>query len=249
MERAAFLVEKTGTRISCLLNPASVVVRRLAGVRQRESSTGSLTGAGLKDDPVLYTGGGMTELLLDLLFDVSLAGTNVSAEDVRDLTRPLTELAEGDKGPDGYGEVPLVRFIWGKFWNVLGVVTAAAERLEYFTLSGAPQRSWLRMRFLRVNDSAAQTDSKAEHDLPFTDLPEQIELPADQLQLHQVKGAGDDETEGSSPERLDDIATAHYGNPAFWRLIAAFNGIDDPWNISPGSLLMIPPDPRTGGEA
>jgi hypothetical protein len=248
MERAAFLVEKTGKRISCLLNPANVVVRRLAGVRQRESSTGPVTGGVLKDDPVLYTGGGTTEILLNLLFDTSLAGTNIAAEDVRDLTRPLTELAEAEEGPDGYGELPLVRFIWGKFWNVLGIVTAAAERLEYFTLTGAPQRSWLRMRFLRVNDSAAQSSSTLERDLPFTDLPDQIDLPADQLQLHQVKGTGDDES-GGGAERLDGIATAHYGNPAFWRLIAAFNAIDDPWNLSPGSLLMIPPDPGTGGAA
>src|ERR1700686_4396973 len=106
MERVAFLLEKTGERIPCLLNPASVVVRRLAGVRVRQSSTGPLTGAALKDDPLLYTGGGMTEILLDLLFDVSLAGTTVAAEDVRELTRPLTGLAEGSEGEDGYGQVP-----------------------------------------------------------------------------------------------------------------------------------------------
>src|SRR5262249_31280060 len=148
MERVAFLVEKTGERISCLLNPASVVVRRLAGVQARQSTSGPLTGASLKDDPLLYTGGGMTEILLDLLFDVSLVDGTVTIEDVRDLTRPLTALAEGSEGDDGYGQVPLVRFVWGKAWNVLGVVAAAAERLEYFTASGSPQRSWLRMRFL-----------------------------------------------------------------------------------------------------
>ena len=143
MERVAFLLEKTGERFGCLLNPESVVVRRLAGVRPRQSTSGPLTGAALKDDPLIYTGGGMTEILLDLLFDVSLGGSTVDTEDVRDLTRRLTELAEGIAGDDKYGQVPLVRFVWGKSWNVLGVVTAIAERLEYFTPSGAPQRSWL----------------------------------------------------------------------------------------------------------
>src|ERR1022692_3102493 len=140
MERVAFLLEKTGERIPCLLNPASVVVRRLAGVQPRQSSSGPVTGASLKDDPLLYTGGGTTEILLDLLFDVTITGSNLNTntEDVRDLTRPLTALAEGSEGHDGYGQVPLVRFVWGKAWNVLGVVTAVAERLEYFTQSGCP---------------------------------------------------------------------------------------------------------------
>ena len=31
MERATFLIESTGEQIGCLLNPASLVVRRLAG--------------------------------------------------------------------------------------------------------------------------------------------------------------------------------------------------------------------------
>src|SRR5271165_5957786 len=117
MERVAFLVESTGDRIECLLNPDSVVVRRLAGVRPRQSSSGPLTGAALKDDPLLYTGGGTTEILLDLLFDVSLVDSTVTMEDVRELTQPLTELAEGDEGDDGYGRAPLVRFVWGKAWN------------------------------------------------------------------------------------------------------------------------------------
>lgn len=249
MERVAFLLEKTGERLPCLLNPESVVVRRLAGVQPRDSGSGPLTGAALKDDPILYTGGGMTEILLDLLFDVTLAGSTVTAEDVRELTRPLTSLAEGKEGDDGYGQVPLVRFVWGKSWNVPGVVTAVAERFENFTPSGAPQRSWLRMRFLRTGDSASADTDTADTDLPLTDLPEEVDVPADELRFHQVKGAGEDEDEGSGGERLDEIASAHYGNPAWWRLIAAFNKIDNPWEVSSGNLLMIPPDSSVGGNA
>lgn len=249
MERVAFLVEKTGERIPCLLNPTSVVVRRLAGVQPRQSSSGPLTGAALKDDPILYTGGGKTEVLLDLLFDVRVAGSSITAEDVRDLTRPLTGLAEGTEGEDGYGQVPLVRFVWGKAWNVLGVVAAIAERLEDFTASGAPQRSWLRMRFLRTADSAG-ADTKPLNDLSLDHLPEEVNVPPDEIRFHQVKGAGEaPEEEGSSGERLDEIATSHYGNPSWWRLIAAFNKIDNPSEIPPGHLLMIPPDSAVGGQA
>jgi len=242
MERVAFLLEKTGERFPCLLNPAGVVVRRLAGLEPRQSSSGPLTGAALKNDPILYTGGGMTEILLDLLFDVTLAGSTLTTEDVRDLTRPLTSLAEGSEGDDGYGQVPLVRFVWGKAWNVLGVVAAVAERLENFTPSGAPQRSWLRMRFLRVGDSAG-ADTEPWADLPPTDLPEEIDVPPDELRFHQMKG------DGSGGERLDEIAASHYGNPAWWRLIAGFNKIDDFWKVSAGDVLMIPPDSSVGDKA
>jgi hypothetical protein len=248
MERVAFLLEKTGERLPCLLNPASVVVRRVAGVQPRQSSYGPLTGAGLKDDPLLHTGGGMTEILLDLLFDVSLADAAASTEDVRELTRPLTELAEGGESDDGYAQVPPVRFVWGKSWNVLGVVAAVSERLEYFTPNGAPQRSWLRMRFVRAGDSAGADSAAANHDLQLEDLPDEINVPPDELDAHQIKGGGEEPEGGGSTERLDEIAVLHYGKPAWWRLIATFNGIDNPWDVSAGRLLMIPPDSSVGGK-
>ena len=252
MERVAFLLEKTGERIPCLLNPASVVVRRLAGVQARKSSFGPLTGAALKDDPLLYTGGGTTEILLDLLFDVTLSGSSLNTQDVRDLTRPLTALAEGDEGDDGYGQVPLVRFVWGKAWNVLGIVSAVAERLEYFTPNGAPQRSWLRMRFLRTGDSGGDDIEPLGDDLPLEDLPDEVEVPPDELRFYQAKGAGegeDDEEGEGSVERLDEIAARCYGNPAWWRLIATFNNIDNPSDLSAGDLLMIPPDSSVGDKS
>jgi hypothetical protein len=235
-------VEKTGERIPCLLNPSSVIVRRRAGVRVRNSTSGPLAGAALKDDPVLYTGGGMTEILLDLLFDVTLAGSSVAAEDVRDLTRPLSELAEGSLGDDGNAQVPLVRFVWGKAWNVLGVVTAVAERLEYFTSAGAPQRSWLRMRFLRTGDSARGVPSLQEETL-LPKVAAELNVPPDQLRFHKLLGTGEDggANGGSGTERLDEIAASRYGNPGWWRLIAVFNNIDNPWELPAGRLLAIPP--------
>src|SRR5512138_885882 len=129
MERVAFLIESTGERLGCLLNPESLVMRRLAGVRPRRSLSGQLSGTHMAEDELLYTGGGLTELRLDLLFDVTLAGSSFETDDVRDLTRPLWELAENSAGDDGFGRPPLVRFVLGKSWNVPCVVAAVAERL------------------------------------------------------------------------------------------------------------------------
>src|ERR1700694_1892821 len=109
MERVAFLLEETNERLGCLLNPESLVIRRVAGVLPRRSFGGQFTGMGLRDDPLLYTGGGRTELELNLLFDVSLAGSSMETSDVRDLTGPLWNLAENTRsatGPNGSRRPP-----------------------------------------------------------------------------------------------------------------------------------------------
>ena len=257
MERAAFLIEETNQRIGCLLNPESVVMRRAAGLRPRQSVGGQLTGSGQNEDVLIYTGGGRTELELDLLFDVSLAGSTIATDDVRDLTAPLWGLSENSSTPaggQGYRQPPLVRFVWGKSWNIPCVVAAIAERLEEFSAQGAPQRSWLRLRIVRVNEPARQTASDIERG---TGLPNDLlnniaaslpdEAHDESSQMHEILGGGEAGTAESSPsessERLDDIAYQYYGNSSLWRLLAAINNIDDPLHLDAGTLLRIPPVP------
>jgi len=72
MERVAFIVEETGERISCMLNPEHIVQRRIAGLAPRRSGSGIVAGPARSDSPLLHTGGGRTELELQLLFDVDL---------------------------------------------------------------------------------------------------------------------------------------------------------------------------------
>ena len=242
MERVAFLIEQTGERIGCLLNPESIVRRRTAGLVPGRSVSGLLTGVGLSDDQMIYTGGGTTELNLDLLFDVSVAGSTITAEDVRDLTGPLWALTENFISEDGYGKPPLARFIWGKSWNVLGVIAAVAERLEYFTPEGTPRRSWLRLKMLRVAEPPAQAQTVQSSNLLLaTDSIETarangITAP-DEEKIYEVIG---DSEEGGSSEPLYNIATRFGLDPAWWRLIAERSGIDDPLRIKPGTQLQIP---------
>src|SRR6185437_8453965 len=123
---------------------------RLAGIRPRGTGSGQLVGAGLADDPVLFTGGGRTELVLDLLFDVDLTDSRNAPEDVRTLTGRLWQLAENSATEHGALRPPLVRFVWGKAWNVPGIIAAVSERFDFFGDAGAPRRSWLRLKLLRV---------------------------------------------------------------------------------------------------
>ena len=208
MERVAFLIEETNERLSCLLNPESLVTRRVAGVRPRGSVSGQLTGLGLADDPLLYTGGGSTQLDLDLLFDVTLAGSSIASEDVRDLTRPLWRLAENAMDDEGYGQLPLARFIWGRSWNMLGAVVAVAERLEYFTPEGVPRRSWLSMRMLRVNETSAQGATEPPAPPPEDFAMEGVEVPEESVRVHEViGGVPEDVSLASGEETPIDEAT------------------------------------------
>lgn len=232
MERVAFLIEQTNERLSCLLNPETLTIRRVSGVRQRQSTSGQLTGAEMSDDPLLYTGGGRTEIELDLLFDVTLTGSTLETDDVRNLTAPFWNLSE-NRGM-GYAQPPVFRVIWGKYWNIPVVVAAVSERLENFTPDGAPGRSWLRMRLLRVREPAAQPAPAAESDEPPSLDAVETELAPERLQYYEVSGG----------DRLDEIAAQFYGVPGYWRVIAEFNGLADPFQLQAGMVLVIPPAPQ-----
>lgn len=251
MERVAFLIEETGQRIGCMLNPEGLMISRTAGIRAAQSLNGQLTSSGLSDDPLLYTGGGRTELQLELLFDVHLAGTTIQTNDVRDLTSPLWKLAENAGTNNQYGKPTIVRFVWGKSWNILGVVAAVAERFENFTSSGQPQRSWLRMRFLRVAEPIAPSP------LPETNLLTTPALLEKQLNP-ETSAIFNEETVAQTPpiaavhpiiadgtvgENLPYLASLYLGDPALWRWLAWFNDLLDPVRLVAGTVLNIPAAP------
>lgn len=242
MERVAFLVEGSGERLGCLLNPESLHVARRAGVRPRRAATGLLSGAGSSDDPLLYTGGGETTLSLDLLFDLGIGGSTIRSTDVRELTKPLWDLAESTQASAAGARPPVVRFLWGKTWNVPGVVTAVAERLEHFGADGTPTRSWLRLLLARVSEDDAQAAAAPRLAPPAG--AEAIAADTGDV-VHQVIGGGSDVA--GTGERLEDVAFQYYGDPSAWRLIAAYNNIADPGRIPAGTLLRIPPAPTAGG--
>jgi hypothetical protein len=240
VERVSFLIESTGVRLACLLNPEMLVIRRTAGVRPRRSPAGQLTGAALADDPLLYTGGGQTVVDLDLLFDVSLAGSSITTEDVRDLTSPLWNLAENAVANDGFGRPTLVRFVWGKSWNIPGIVAAVAERLENFTPEGQARRSWLRMRLMRVGEPVKPLPARELLLGPGPEVPTPealAELPPDDFAVREVHGG-----EGpSGAERLDSFLARNQIEPRFWKVVAALNGIADPFEVDAATQLRLPP--------
>ncbi|GAA2095499.1 hypothetical protein GCM10009841_06650 [Microlunatus panaciterrae] len=247
MERVTFIVTDSGNRITCLLNPEHLVQRRRAGLRRPMAATGPITGSALSDDVLLHTGGGRTEIDLDLLFDVSLAPETPPVTDVRQLTKPLWDLAENQEPSMDGARMTTVRFLWGKPWNVLAVVESVAERLERFDSGGTPTRSWLRMRLRRVPDPTPPAADPVPGTLPAGEELTTLAQAAEPQEIHNAlsPGVGPDGSQ-TGGERLDELAARYYGGRSWlWRLIAAANGLDSaPW-APPGAALVIP-EPPTG---
>jgi hypothetical protein len=246
MERVAFLVEATGQRIDCMLNPETLEVRRLAGVRRHTTASGQLVGARLSDDPLLFTGGGRTELDLELMFSVDLLDARSAPSDVRDLTRPLWLLAENTAEERGGVRPPLVRLVWGKTWNVPVIVTSIAERFDDFDSAGVPRRSWLRVRLVRVPEPPPKI-AVAPGSVELAPVAEGVEGgtltdatvgPRPAAVRTVGDGAADEDFGGV---RVDVLADVALGDARRWRELLAFNGIDDPLQVRPGTVLAVPP--------
>ncbi len=236
MERVAFLIEHSGERIGCLLNPESLEFKRRAGIRHRKVQGNIVSGFDQDDDQLILTGGGITTFTLNLLFDVSLAGSSMRTRDVRDLTGKLWALTENTHRERIRYTPPMCRFLWGKSWNIPAVVTAVAERLEYFDVNGLPGRSWLRMQLRKVSAPVVPTSSAAQR--RFSE-PVPVAPPSgEETEVAHVLLGGNEA--GPDGERLDQLAERYYGDAGLWRLIAGYNGIDDPMHMAAGQVLRIP---------
>jgi hypothetical protein len=237
MERIAFLVERTGEHIGALLNPETVVMTRTAGVEARRSAGGRLIGAGLADDPLLFTGGGRTELRLDLLFDVNLAPESLEVADVRQMTRPIWRLAENSTEVDRQRRPPSVRLVWGRAWNIPGIVTEVAERFDRFSGDGSPLRSWMRLAFVRVGELA---DAEGGEAYELAQRLPPVDLTAPPVGALAVQTDGGDESGAAVPAVELGLLSQHaFGTPLLWKQLLAFNGIDDPGSFS--GPLQVPP--------
>ena len=106
----------------------------------------------------------------------------------------------------------------GKAFNFPGVIKEIAERLEYFTADGVPQRSYIRVAMQRVAENA---DDLVGGALAPPSPPEDLNLPPPALSentlTHTTLGANTAEALPGDSERLDELAFEYYGSPEYWR--------------------------------
>jgi Contractile injection system tube protein/LysM domain len=115
---------------------------------------------------------------------------------------------------------PVCAFVWGDV-SFEGVVTSLREKFSLFREDGRISRA--RVTLSMKSYRAAEVQQR-----------EINPSSPDRSRLHVVR-------EG---DRLPAIATAAYGDPRQWRLIATANEIERPRFLAPGQALRIPADTR-----
>jgi hypothetical protein len=144
----------------------------------------------------------------------ALVDTSLTLEDVRvryvERLRGLMSINAQEHAP------PLVAFVWDR--PVLtGVLENLAVSYVLFTPEGIPIRAKLTMSLREYRAAAVQAV--------------QTQQQSPNVEKSFVVRRGD---------TLASISQALYRSPAFWRELAAANGITDPRRLQPGQVLTAP---------
>lgn len=136
------------------------------------------------------------------------------ATDVTALTSRVARLAEIDTE---LHRPPLCTLSWGAFSEIFtGVLTQLDERFTMFLPDGTPVRATLSCSFVE-----SLTDA--------------------QLKERELHSSDVDKTwTVRRHDTLHSIAAAEYGDPRRWRHIASANGLVNPRDLRPGTVLTIP---------
>jgi hypothetical protein len=159
-----------------------------------------------------FAGGEPDEVQIDLLLDgTGVVGDPGGIGDKLDALLGLTDFQGGTHQPF-YVDVS-----WGRF-RFHGVFTQADVTYKLFDRNGQPLRATVKLTLKK----ALSRKAVAAKDKPKS--PD----------LYQTWLVRDGET-------LDAIAAQVYGDPAFWRPLAAANRLANPRGLVTGQLLMLPP--------
>ena len=168
-----------------------------------------------RDVPELQFQNGQPRTLnLDLLFD-TYDSPAVQKASVVAYTEALHRLilVEGDRH-----RPPVCKLSWGRFGVFFqGVVERLDQQFTLFMEDGTPVRATCRCTFKEWRTNPA--DQRQQN-------PRSSDIAKQRIVKH-----GD---------TLSSIAAEEYRDSALWRPIAEENGIDDPLNVSPGTVLLVP---------
>lgn len=176
------------------------------------------TGWSLDKDTGPVTANELATLTVDLFFDTTLTGS--PPENVQQYTKKIFNLTHPRIG-SSEKRPPRCKLIWGTIGgkdSVLlpdGFLESVTKTLTHFLEDGTPVRALLNCTFREWAD--AEKKKKEEN---LIDDPVRI-----------VKRG----------ETLSSIAYEEYGDPALWRVIAQENRLNKPRQLTPGSVLVIPP--------
>jgi nucleoid-associated protein YgaU len=222
VEKATLTNTATGDRVAVLFNPEEYSLSRDINYAQ--------TGVpGLSAPIVQFVHGNAQTLEMELLVDTyeehreGSRSVNTAGQDVRALTRKITDLMTIDPGTHA---PPVVLFAWASL-SFTCVLARATQRFIMFLPDGTPVRARLQVAFNEFRNADLEAREVKRETADYSKL--------------WVVGAGD---------TLSGIAGRAYGDPTLWRPIALRNTIDVPARLAPGTRLTIPQlpfrDPETG---
>jgi hypothetical protein len=168
--------------------------------------------AGASAPDASYAGGEPDQVSLDLFFD----GTGV-LEQSETVAQRIEALLQFTKFHGEEHEPYYVHAWWGDF-QFRGVLTQADITYTLFDRGGNPLRATVKITLQEVVPPAVRT------------AEERRESP-DLYQTWLV----------SDGDRIDLIAAKVYGDPQWWRPLAAANRLRNPRVLEVGSVLLLPP--------
>jgi hypothetical protein len=215
-----------GKEVTVQFNPGSLRVTYTNQVQTNDQSNNTTT---------QYVGRGSSKLNLDLVFDVSMPQgqdpeTETPPEETPNDVRKMTEKVayfitpkEGRGKDRGKYLPPGVRFIWGTFLFD-GIVESMDETLEFWSEDGRPLRTTITLG-LSQQEIAVRFNPNA------TPPPQTgAAAPPGTAPLQAAR-------QGDSVQRM----ASRNGRPNEWKNIAQANGIENPRNLPPGTLLNLRP--------
>lgn len=168
-----------------------------------------------KASPPQFTGSEPCKLTLEMFFDAT--GTHdasvvTTVEKLFSCCVPTPDSANKSKPSP-----PLVALQWGQITSFVAFVTSVSAKYTLFSSTGIPIRALCSVSL--------------------------EEMPVDAGKQNPTSGAiavrrAHSMVEGDS---LASVAYSEYGDPTLWRALAAYNRIDDPLRVRPGTQLLLPP--------
>jgi nucleoid-associated protein YgaU len=164
------------------------------------------------DSPILqYVSGTGRTLSLELFFDTY---GRVPPEPVTKYTQPIVDLVK----VDGSLHAPSpIKLVWGTSLDLTAVVEKVGQKYTTFLDDGTPVRATLTVslkEYLTVSDQLSETPRES----------------ADVVKSRIVERG----------DALWRIAAEEYGGAEHWRVLADANELDDPLDLTPGQVLLIP---------
>jgi nucleoid-associated protein YgaU len=171
-----------------------------------------------RDCPELqFAGSEPGTLSVDLFFDTYDSPDKTKNSVVQDYTSKLYHLTTIETHGSKH-RPPICRLKWGKMGIFFqGVLKQLDQQFTLFMEDGTPVRATAKCTFTQWRENA-------------NDLKKQDLLSADVAKVWVVKRG----------QTLPIIAAQEYGDVCKWRSIAHANGIEDPTDLRPGSVLVLP---------